>query len=356
MAFVDQVENVLNDKGPDEFSGVVLVRQGSHDVFGAAYGYAHRPWQIENHLETRFRVASVSKMFTAVSVLQLIDAGKLTLGTRVAAFLGLEDTAIPGEVTVYHLLTMTAGIADWFDESGDVEESWAALRRAHPLYLLRRNEDYLPLFVNAPPVAPVGAGHRYSNSSYILLGLMIGRASGLSYFDYVRRNLFAQARMTRSDFVPLDSAEGEVAEGYIPNLDEQGAQSGWKKNLYSVTPEAAADGGATSTAYDLCRFLKMLREGRLLSAEMTQAVLTPKVLDGDEPYRGYTWKYGYGNLFLLEGADQVVRWGHAGEEDGVSCRLYHYPQQDADVAILSNWSGCAGSLAWELHDLVIAAL
>ena len=214
MTFAERLNHLL-EASKEPFSGVILVTQGGKALASVTAGYAHRAWRIENRLETRFRTASVSKMFTAVSVLQLIDAGKLTLETRVAPFLNLENTAIPGEVTVYHLLTMTAGIADWFDESGDVEE-WAALRRAHPLYLLRRNEDYLPLFVNAPPVAPVGAGHRYSNSSYILLGLMIERASGLSYFDYVRRNLFAQARMTRSDFVALDSVQGEVAEGYVP--------------------------------------------------------------------------------------------------------------------------------------------
>ena len=161
MPFVDQVETLMSEERRTEFSGIVLVRQGSDDMFGAAYGYASRLWQVINRPETRFRIASISKMFTAVSVLQLIDAGELTLKTRVASFLGIEDTAIPEEVTVYHLLTMTSGIADWFDESGDVEENWAKLRRAHPLYLLRRNEDYLPLFVNTPPVAPVGTGHRY---------------------------------------------------------------------------------------------------------------------------------------------------------------------------------------------------
>ncbi len=354
MTFAERLNHLL-EASKEPFSGVIFITQGGKALASVTAGYASRPWQIENRLETRFRIASISKMFTAVSVLQLIDAGALTLETRVAAFLNLEDTAIPEEVTVYHLLTMTAGIADWFDESGDVE-GWAALRRAHPLYLLRRNEDYLPLFVNAPPVAPVGAGHRYSNSSYILLGLMVEQASGLPYFDYVRRHVFAQARMTRSDFVALDSVQGEVAEGYVPVTDAQGARTGWQKNLYLVTPEAAADGGATSTAEDLCRFLKMLREGRLLSHELTQEVLTPKVLEDDEPYRGYIWKYGYGLLFLLDDEDQVVRWGHTGEEEGVSCRLHHYPQKDVDVAILSNQSGGAGSLTWALHDLVTSIL
>ena len=249
-------------------------------------------------------------MFTAVAVLQLVEAGKLELHTRVVGYLGLEDTTLPEEVTVYHLLTMTSGLADWFDESGDWEADWAALRREHPLYLFRRHEDYVPLFVNKPPVAKVG-GHHYNNAGYILLGLMIEKASGMSYFDFVRRHIFERARMTRSDFLALEAVDAEVAEGYVPVMDD-GAVTGWKKNIYLATPEGAADGGATSTVDDLERFATALREGRLLSPEMTREMLTPKVLEDDEPFRGYTWKYGYGLFFLLDEQDQIVRWGHTG--------------------------------------------
>ena len=84
-------------------------------------------------------------------------------------------------------------------------------------------------------------------------------------------------------------------------------------------------------------------------------MLTPKVREADEQFRGYTWMYGYGNFFLLDASDQIVRWGHTGEEDGVSGRLYHYPRQNLDVIILGNQSWCAGSLAWEIHDLIVAS-
>ena len=355
MTFVERLDQVLSDKyRAEEFSGVVLVKQGERELFKAAYGYANRSWGVKNQLGTRFRVASISKMFTAVAVLQLVEAGKLELHTRVVERLGLEDTTIPAEVTVYHLLTMTSGIADWFDESGDWEANWAALRREHPLYEFRRHEDYLPLFVNKPPVAKVG-GHHYNNAGYILLGLMIEKTSGTSYFDFVRRHVFERARMTRSDFVALEGVDAEVAEGYVPVTDND-TVTGWKKNIYLATPEGAADGGATSTADNLCRFAGALRESELLSPEMTQEMLTPKVLEDDEPFRGYTWKYGYGLFFLLNEQDQIVRWGHTGEEDGVSCRFYHYPQKDLDVVILANQSGVAGALAWEVHDLISEAL
>jgi CubicO group peptidase (beta-lactamase class C family) len=332
----------------DAFSGAVLVRQGGRNRVRAAYGYAVRGWQVPNRSDTRFRIASISKMFTAVAVLQLIDAGELSLDTPLAGYLGLQGTTVPPDASVYHMLTMTSGMADWFDESGDWAANWAALIHAHPIYLLRRNEDYLPLFAGAQPPAPAGAGYRYNGAGYILLGMAIERASGMPYFDYVRRHIFEPAGMARSDFVALDAAAPEVAEGYLP-----ADGGGWLKNVYSTTPEAAADGGATSTLDDLARFSRALRQGWLLSAGMTQAMLTPHVLESEERPRGYTWKYSYGVQFILDDAGRIVRWGHTGEEDGVSCRLYYYPEQDTDVVILGNQSRCAGELGWEIHEMVV---
>jgi len=82
-------------------------------------------------------------------------------------------------------------------------------------------------------------------------------------------------------------------------------------------------------------------------------MLAPKVISNDELFRGYSWKYGYGNYFILDQDENIIRWGHTGEEDGVSCRLYYYPKENLDVIILANQSWCAGSLGWKIHDLII---
>jgi CubicO group peptidase (beta-lactamase class C family) len=309
MALNEELNQLLTAKiDKEEFSGAVLVKQDDGTLFEGAYGYANRSWKVKNQVDTRFRIASISKMFTASAILQLVDAGQLSLDASVLECLGLRNTRIPMEATVYHMLTMTSGIADWFDETGDWEANWAALCREHPIYLFRRNQDYLPLFVSEEPLAPVGEKHQYNGAGYILLGLIVEKLSGVSYFDYVRHNVFAKADMSRSDFLALDGIDDAVAEGYIPITDEDKAVIGWRKNIYSTTPEAAADGGATSTAAD---------------------------------------------AFLLDDDGQIVRWGHTGEEDGVSCRLYHYPEENLDVVILGNQSWCAGSLGWEIHDIVL---
>jgi len=354
MTFSKALGELLEEKSRDEtFSGAVLIQREGETLFEAVHGYANRSWNVMNRMDTRFRIASISKMFTAVAILQLINAGKLTLDTRVVDGLDLGDTTVPPEATVYHLLTMTSGMADWFDESGDWEADWEALCRAHPIYLFRRNEDYLPLFVHADPVAAVGERYHYNGAGYILLGLLIERLSGLSYFDYVRQHIFEAAGMLHSDFIALDDVVEGVAEGYIPIEDENETIIGWKRNIYSTTPEAAADGGATSTALDLVRFSSALREERLLSPALTQQMLTPLVPAGEKPFRGYTWKYGFATMFILEEDGRIVRWGHTGEEDGVSCRFYHYPGRELDVVILGNQSWCAGNLGWQVHDLIL---
>jgi len=100
----------------DKFSGVVLITQGDDKIYSRAFGYASRTWKIENSLDTRFDTASITKLFTSVATLQLIDLGALTVDMKIIDFIGLSESSISKDVTVYHLLTHTSGIGD------DVEE------------------------------------------------------------------------------------------------------------------------------------------------------------------------------------------------------------------------------------------
>lgn len=107
-----------------DFSGVELVKTETDVLHAGAYGYASRPWRIANTLCTRFDTASITKLFTTVAILQLIDRGTLSLQTGVIELLGLTDTTISRQVTVYHLLTHTSGIGDDADkEAGDAPET-----------------------------------------------------------------------------------------------------------------------------------------------------------------------------------------------------------------------------------------
>jgi CubicO group peptidase (beta-lactamase class C family) len=215
----------------DEFSGVVLVTRGGSQLYAAAYGYASRAWKIRNTLDVRFDTASMTKLFTSVATLQLIDQGALAFDTAAVEFLRLEDTAISEDVTVFHLLTRSSGIGDdCEEEDGEVYED---LWMTRPNYSVTATADFLPQFAHKPANFPPGRGCRYCNCSWILLGLMIEQVTGMSYRDYVRESVFARAGMGQSDFLRLDRVHENVAEGADPIRDDAGRVVGWKRNIYS---------------------------------------------------------------------------------------------------------------------------
>ena len=336
----------------EPFSGVVLVSDDEGDVFLRCHGYANRSWKVPMRRDARFRIASVGKTHTAAAILQLVERGLLSLDTGIIEFLELEETQIPKEVTIRHLLTMTSGLADWIDESPTSRWNWEALKRTTPLYLLRDAADYLPLFANREPHFPPGESWSYCNANYVLLGMAIEKASGVPYPDYMRRNIFRPTGMTDTDFLPADAAADLVVEGYVPILDDDKNLVGWKSSVYDLTIEGGADGGSTSTADDLIRFSRLLRQGRIIGPDLLEEMISPAVETPFSPQLGYRWWYGYGLEIVTDMEGRVIRWGHGGEEAGVSCRLHHYPKSGLDVAIMGNATECAGPLAMRIGKII----
>jgi CubicO group peptidase (beta-lactamase class C family) len=333
-----------------EFSGVVLITQGEVQLFSGAYGYASRPWKVRNTLNMRFDTASITKLFTSVATLQLIERGALSLDTSVIGFLGLEDTTISKEVNVFQLLTHSSGIGDDCEEEDG--ERYEDLWRTKPNYCVTTTADFLPQFAHKPPNFPPGQGCRYCNCSFVLLGLMIEKATGMTFRDYVRENVFARAGMNRSGFFQMDRVHENVAEGADPVRDEGGNVVGWKKNIYSFPPIGSPDSGAHVTAGDLDRFFRAVKAGELLSPELTQAFLTPQV-----PYRDTdegTTMYGFGLLFYLDKSGDVVCYQKEGINAGVSGIIRHFPDQDINVVILSNMEAGVWEPVWKVHEMVVS--
>jgi CubicO group peptidase (beta-lactamase class C family) len=167
-----------------------------------------------------------------------------------------------------------------------------------------------------------------------LLGLLIEKASGLSYRDYVRQQIFAPAEMLQSDFLRMDLTNEDVAEGCDPLCDEHGAIIAWKKNIYSFPPIGSPDSGAYVTATDLDRFLRKAKAGILLSAQATATFFTPQVFH--QAREGWDQMYGYGMEFAVDGAGKVLFAEKEGINAGVSAVIRHYPDQDLNVVLLAN--------------------
>src|SRR5215510_2418422 len=189
---LNQLFNELEVK--EEFSGVVLITRGGTELYSGAFGYASRAWKIRNTLDVRFDTASITKLFTTAGILQLIDQKMMSFETRVIPYLGLENTKISNDVNVFHLLTHTSGIGD--DAEEENEEKYEDLWKTKPNYSVRNTEDFLPQFVYKEPNFAPGQGCRYCNCSFVLLGLMIEKATGMNYRDYVRKHIFEKAGMS----------------------------------------------------------------------------------------------------------------------------------------------------------------
>ncbi len=333
----------------EAFSGVVLITHGDCELYAQAYGYASRAWRIKNTLDVRFDTASITKLFTSIATLQLIDRDDLAFETQVVDFLGLQGTAISPDVTVFQLLTHSSGIGDdCEEEDGEVYED---LWRTKPNYSVTATVDFLPQFVHKAANFPPGQGCRYCNCSWILLGLIIEQITGMSYRDYVRENVFARAGMGHSDFLRLDRVHENVAEGADPIRDGSGRIVGWKRNVYSFPPVGSPDSGAYVTARDLDRFLRAVQAGDLLSPQLTEAFLTPQVR-----YRqrdDWTLMMGYGLVFYVDASGEAVCYQKEGINAGVSGVMRYFPQRDINVVILSNLENGVWEPIWTVHDLVM---
>jgi D-alanyl-D-alanine carboxypeptidase len=236
----------------DEFSGVVLVAKGPRVVFEEAYGFADRDKKIPNRKDTKFNLGSINKIFTRVAIHQLAGAGKLTLDDPIKKFLPDYPNAQAAEkVNVRQLLNMTSGIGDFFGDRYD----------ATPKEKIRTLQDYLPLFADLPLEFEPGTSNKYSNGGYIVLGLIIEKASGVDYYGYVRENIFKPLGMADTDAFPRGAGTPNLAFGYTREAEAAGGAR--VLNFATLPGRGSSAGGGYSTAEDLLKFALALKDKRI---------------------------------------------------------------------------------------------
>jgi CubicO group peptidase (beta-lactamase class C family) len=341
----------------DEFAGVIRVDRAGTTISALALGAASRAWNVPVNLETRFDSASITKLFTAVAALQCVEREEIALDTSVVDFLQLTDTRIAPRVTPYHLLTHTSGIADLCDE--DAGEDYADVFAERPNYAIKTTADWLPLFVDREPEYSPGARAHYCNAGYLLLGLMVERATGLSYRDYIGEHVFARAAMAGAGFFAMDRVEPNVAEAVDPVRTDDDTIIGWQRNIYAYPPIGAPDGGAHVRAGDLVAFHRALVDGRLLGSELTAAMLRPheeyqttrpRFLHGES--RAGAHLTGYGFEFERDEHGIVQSYWKEGMSEGASGVLRHYPATDTTVVVLA----AGADAAWSVISAIDADL
>lgn len=289
----------------DRFSGAILVARNGNILLQKAWGRADREKGTMTSVETRFRVGSMNKMFTAIAVLQLIEAGKLALSDPILKYLpDYPNRDLASKVTVRNLLTHTGGTGDIFGEA-----FWKNRLS------LKEHGDYVKLYGSREQLP--GGLFGYSNYGYVLLGVLIEKVSGISYYDYVEKNIFAPAGMASTGSLP----EVEPVPNRAPSYTRR--QGIWVSNAHMHPWRGTAAGGGYSTVGDLLRFAQALEAGKLLNKEMVA-----------EATRMQEPPYGYG--FFPRGSGPLRSYGHAGGAPGMNGGLRVYPELGYVIAALSN--------------------
>jgi len=322
----------------DRFSGVVLVLAGDRELVRAVHGHAEKSFAAPNNFDTKFNLGSMNKMFTGVAIGQLVEQGKLSFEDTVLEVLpDYPDRAFAEKATLHHLLTHSSGIG------GNIFDDRMYEHRDR----FKNPADYLPLFADAPPAFAPGERFGYANTGFIVLGMIIERVSGQSYYDYVHDHVFAPAGMRDTAAYAWDEVVPNLAVGYDPDLTDIFRVGPRRTNISLLPYRGSPAGGGYSTVPDLRAFAAALRGHRLLGAAMTETVTGPKI-----DFEGFG-KYGYGFLtFGVEGRD--VR-GHSGGHLGINGALEMFWDGSYTVIVLANYgSGAAEVVAGEITGLLAA--
>ena len=300
------------DAAAGNFSGAALLATNGKAIFAQAYGLADREKKIPNTLKTRFRIGSMNKMFTAVAILQLVQSGKLDLKAPLGKYLtDYPNKDVASKVTIEQLLSHQGGTGDIFGPEFDK-------RRLE----LKSLQDYVTLYGNRAPQFEPGSRWQYSNYGFLLLGVLIEKVSGQSYYDYVHDHIFKPAGMTATASEAEDQDVPDRSVGYTKFLGGD-----WKPNTETLPFRGTSAGGGYSTVEDLLRFATALQTHKLLDAQHTELLTTGKVNAG----RG---KYAFG--FQDEVVEGTRCFGHGGGAPGMNGGLQICPGPGYVIAVLAN--------------------
>lgn len=293
--------------GPVPGASVLVLRDGE-PLVRRSYGMADLEAGVAVSPSTHYRLASVSKQFTAAAVLLLVEDGRIGLDDPARRWLPSLPHAA-GAVTIRHLLTHTSGLVDYEDVMDP-----AGTRQVHDADVLRLLESQDHTYF-----AP-GSDYRYSNSGYALLALIVERASGQRYADFLRQRIFLPLGMR--DTVAFEDGVSQVAHRAYGYSFEDAA---WRRTDQSTTSAVLGDGGIYASIDELARWDAALYDERLLKAATLRQAFTPATKTDDPLVQyGFGWRITGDSLW------------HSGESIGFRNVIVRYPERHMTVIVLTN--------------------
>ena len=314
----------------DVFSGSVLLAKDGKVLYSAAFGQANKDFGAPNKLDTKFNLGSMNKMFTAVTIAQLAEQGKLSYDDPLSKFIpDFPSAAAAQKIRIKHLLTHTAGLGSYFND----EFQKSSRER------FRTVDDMMQLAKGDSLAFEPGTKWSYSNTGMLVLGKVIEVVIKQDYFDYVREHLYKPAGMVNTDAYELDRVNPNLAVGYEKEFDRNGTKH-FRNNIFMHVMRGGPAGGGYSTAEDLLRFAEGLKSGKLVSTKTFELMTTAKP-EVNSPQYGY----GFG-----VGADGIV--GHSGGFPGISSNLDIFKGTGYVAVVLSNYGRGSEPVVQKIRRLV----
>ncbi len=295
----------------NEFSGSVLVARDAQILLDRGYGFANREWLITNDGDTKFRLGSITKQFTAVAIMILNERGLVDLDAPVKTWLP-DAPAAWDQVTARRLLAHTAGVPNFTSFDG------FQAQKTLPVTV----DGLIARFRDRPLDFKPGEGRKYSNSGYVLLTAIIEKASGKSYADFLAETVFKPLGMSDSGYDTHAAILPHRASGYAPTPGGIINADYWDMSI----PQGA--GGLYSTTHDLLKWEQGLFGGRLLRPASLTLLTTP-VRD----------QYAFGLFVARSGGNTTI--AHSGGLDGVNTYMAYDPDRRVTVIVLGNLNGPA---------------
>lgn len=299
----------------DVFSGTVLLAKDGEIVFEGAYGMANKDFAVPNTMGTKFKLSSMTKMFTAVAIMQLVEAGELSLSDPLAKFLpGFPDEASAEKIRIEHLLSHTAGLGNFVNQQY-LDSSKARYRTV---------DDFMRLTADETLQFEPGTRYQYSNTGFLVLGKLVEVVTGQDYYDYVREHIYEPAGMSGSGHYQLDHVNRNLAVGYDRQYADEGIS--YLNNTY-IGFRGSPAGSSYSTARDLLKFADAWLGNELLGREHVERMLSadPELVSAP---------YGYG----FDVNTELSRVGHAGGSLGAYSNLDMFLDTGWIGIVLSNYS------------------
>ncbi|HEX8998233.1 MAG TPA: serine hydrolase domain-containing protein [Ktedonobacterales bacterium] len=310
MVHAEALAQVFDQAEADQsFSGVALVTQAEDVLFEKAYGFASRQLRVPNTVETKFHIASMTKMFIAMTALILSEQQRLDLHEKPATYLP-ELAALDKDITIHHLLSHTSGIQDVYD----VPDLLFETRK-----LIHEQGSLLTYLAHLPQTFRPGEGWSYSSTGYILMGYLMERVTGMSFGEMLSHYVLAPLSMTNTGHDrPLVINPGRA----YGHTYEDGQLVNARNDRLSDFPDAP--GELYSTAPDMKKWCDAMFNCPLVAPHTLQLMLTPYGKVDESTGYGYGW-------FLAP----RLR-AHGGGTPGFVSRIRQFPEQQVSVVLLSN--------------------